>query len=401
MEEERNIAVSHGKHRRREPPWALGQRPSLDGLRAIAIIGVLGIHVGARLAPQYQWFPGGWTGVEVFFVLSGFLITSLLIEENDRSRISLHGFYRRRIFRLWPALWLFVAADMLYNAWVHWLTPRSWEAAGLTLAWGGNFALERGMDMYNLSHLWTLGIEEQFYLLWPLALIFLLSRHRLAVPIGISAVCLGWFLYIHSTTNLATMSIPEPAVVGLLMGSLLGWAMHRGFSNGRWSRVLAFPAIAYLLAVYFVIPSTGAWFQGTGIYLLEIATVVLLLACLDSGFFVKVFGWAPVRWIGRISYSLYLWHYLVLGVVITLWPHDQGLGLAMVGIVASFVVASISYYCVERPFVRYGHRQSGRADNARTSEIEPTAHVSPALSVAEPNFESSTENAPSRPTGIL
>ena len=280
---------------------------------------------------------------------------------------------------------------MVYNAWVNWLSPRTWQAAGLTLLWGGNVAYARGMDMLNLSHLWTLGIEEQFYLVWPLALILLLRQRQFVLPVGIVAVCAGWYFYVHTTTNLWTLALPEPAIVGLLLGALLGWAMHRGFSYGRWAAVLAVPALLYLLAVYFVVPTAGAWFNGTGIYLLELATAVLIVASLESGVVASLFKLSPLRWVGRISYSLYLWHYLVLGIVITLWPSDQGLPLAFVGVAASFAVATVSYYCVERPFVRIGHRQRVRGDRPASAPVTTSVGAIATSGVASVSIGDSSE----------
>ena len=169
--------------------FELGHRRALDGLRGVAVLAVLGFHGGV------PFMRGGFLGVDVFFVLSGFLITSLLYEEWRRTgAIRLRAFYMRRVLRLLPALILLLLALTIYAIWLPWPDQRARLRAEIafTLLYVANWALAFRLvpDLGFLAHAWSLAIEEQFYLVWPLALLLLL-RSGVRLPRVIALVMLA------------------------------------------------------------------------------------------------------------------------------------------------------------------------------------------------------------------
>jgi peptidoglycan/LPS O-acetylase OafA/YrhL len=308
--------------------WRLGYRPALDGLRGIAVLLVLAQHA---LVPGFA--RSGTVGVTMFFVLSGFLITTLLLEERERGRINLGAFYLRRARRLLPALVLFlvvmavigVGADMIaasafyYANWLH--------------------IARDGME--PLGHVWSLSVEEQFYILWPLVLIVLSPTARwLAVGLGVSVV-LRMVLWFAGETTLAFFSTFTRAD-GLLGGCLLAYAFAvRPWQPARW---MVGAAIAGLVLVS-VIGSLD-FLVSVGIPLTIAASAVLIAVAAQSS--PTVLTWRPLVYVGTISYGLYLWHGPLLS-----WGR-QGVEWWAMGtlIVGAFAIAAVSYRYVERPFLR-------------------------------------------------
>jgi peptidoglycan/LPS O-acetylase OafA/YrhL len=185
--------------------WKLGRRPALDGLRGVAILFVLLNHLVFLVPPNIQLFTGGFFGVDIFFVLSGFLITSLLLEEHARAgRISLTSFYRRRAFRLFPALWALLIATFVFSRMTPWAAANypltsEWHALVAVLLYLANWAfLLHSPGAFGVGQLWSL-IEEQFYLVWPVALIILLKINRPMLP--------RWFVGLSILGSLAACAI--------------------------------------------------------------------------------------------------------------------------------------------------------------------------------------------------
>ncbi len=345
-------------------------RPDLEGLRGVAILLVLLCHV------RIPGAEAGFVGVDVFFVLSGFLITGLLVDEHERTgRIGLGRFYARRARRILPAAALVLATTLVAARFV--VSPLDLRriaddglAASLSLA-NMRFALDATdyfgpVDASPMLHFWSLAIEEQFYLLWPILLLTVarIARPRLAMAALSIAVLAGSFILCSALTDISSawayFSLPtrawQLAAGGLLvLGSPLlgrlpqavaaavGWlgAALLGASLVAIGPTTAYPGLASLL------PTLGA------------------VALIASGGVIGSPGWialarAPLRWLGRISYSLYLWHWpiLVLGpMALGLgWATDEGAAedLAMrVGLVGiAIVLAAATWALVEQPFRR-------------------------------------------------
>jgi peptidoglycan/LPS O-acetylase OafA/YrhL len=347
-----------------------GYRPDLEGLRGVAILLVLLCHV------RIPGAEAGFVGVDVFFVLSGFLITGLLVNERERTgRIGLGPFYARRARRILPAAALVLAATLLAAPLV--LSPLDLRriaddglAASLSLA-NMRFAVDATdyfapVDASPMLHFWSLAVEEQFYLLWPILLLTVarFGRPRLAMAALAAAVLAGSFVLCSVLTEIASawayFSLPtrawQLAAGGLLaLGApVLGRAPRRVAAAVGWLG-------AALLGASFVAIGPTTPYPGLTALLPTLGAVALIA----SGGVVGSPGWialarAPLRWLGRISYSLYLWHWPIL----VLGPVALGLGVAadegagddlairVALVVIAIVLAAATWALVEEPFRR-------------------------------------------------
>jgi peptidoglycan/LPS O-acetylase OafA/YrhL len=335
----------------------LGHVPALDGVRGVAILLVLACHALA--------VPGGFLGVEVFFVLSGFLITTLLLEERQaHGQIRLGRFYVRRVRRLYPALAALLAAWLALAALGLTARPLAGEAVGVLVA-GTYLANAASGWLYNLPeglrHLWSLALEEQFYLLWPPLLVLALGKRLgprallpglLAAALLVTVVRTGLSL---SGTNVALLyESPATAGAGILVGCAAALLRLRGLPSvfgGERLGALGLASLAFLALL--------AW-RGPGA--VDRVYYTWLMAVVDAASFLLVlsvvtvpqalvarlcsFGW--LAWCGRISYSLYLVHPVVL--VVAVIDH-QWLGpWRAIGV--SFLIAAALHRFVEQPLRR-------------------------------------------------
>ena len=279
--------------------WRLGHRPALDGLRGVAVLLVLADHGG--LLPE----PAGQVGVGIFFVLSGFLISRVIIEAREEGRWSFVRFFGNRVARLAPALVVMVAAT---SAWWIEVGTRPSEVAGRaarTLTYSQNFFM--GGDLASpFLHTWSLAVEEQFYLVWPFVLGLLLARGRVLRGIAWMAagsVALRFLMFAGGWHELAQASLLTNACA-LLLGCAL--ALH---DPARWSRRWMTPVgwagIALAIEVGSRLPDP---FLAPPV--VAAAFSVLLVAGAAGGS--AVLKTSPLRFVGRISYAAYLWHYPLL-----------------------------------------------------------------------------------------
>ena len=328
-------------------------RPDIDGLRAVAVMLVVNFHA----FPEAM--PGGFIGVDIFFVISGFLITGIVARELDRQRFSLVGFYNRRIRRIFPALIVVLAATLVLG-WL-WMLPAAYaqlsadvfaSAAFFSnialLLQSGYFDIESGKK--PLLHLWSLGIEEQFYLFWPLILM-LAARLRLSILAAASVIALASFVLnvaLIGSNPVATFYLPFTRAWELLAGGALacGWSrisQTAGASN--WRAAVGLLLIAAAAAVLDTHRAFPGWWA-----LLPVAGSVLLLSAPAAWGCRRVLASRPLVWIGLISYPLYLWHWPLLvffGIVKPepLTPNERELIL-----LASALLAWLTYRLVEMPF---------------------------------------------------
>lgn len=339
-------------------PWRLGHRPALDGLRGVAVLLVVATHLAAfhlpDSAPDWLRIPGAGLGVDLFFVLSGFLITALLLEEWSREgRISIRGFYVRRARRLLPGALTVLGAWCLYALASGVRPEQVGRTVGAVLTYTTNYAKSSETDVIlGLGHFWSLAVEEQFYLLWPLALVLLLSLHiseraiLAAAMLAWAAVVVARLTALAAQPTLDVVFRTEYRCDGLLIGAALSIACRLG-----WVRPMTLVGTASLLAlVAFALTAPASAFEGVaGAISFTIAALLsaaIILGRYNSGGFLTS---APMRYLGRVSYSLYLWH---VPVIVFIDQRYSGWSALPIAAIASLILAALSYRYVEKPWLR-------------------------------------------------
>jgi len=336
----------------------------LDGLRAIAVVMVVVIHTIETLIPRWAGtvVPGGFLGVDLFFVLSGFLITSLLTTEFTTTRsIDVPAFYQRRALRLLPALALLMTCHVVWIC----VTGHSLHDELVSLAavvgYVTDFAFASGhLNAPGLAHLWSLAVEEQFYLLWPLVWMFTLRRvgndagrlsMLLCTAIAASTASCAWHWTIdnnwrHSYTQ------PGFRIAPLLVGALLSVVATRWRPQPRALYVAACGGWLVLaaLALRVHIDDTSLYVGGFTM-IAGACALVIWAAANEDGPFGSFLTSAPLLWLGRRSYGLYLWHYLVLVAIAEALPHQPAVQV-VVAVTAMMAATVASYTVVETPFLR-------------------------------------------------
>jgi peptidoglycan/LPS O-acetylase OafA/YrhL len=375
--------------------YRLGRRPGLDGVRALAIAVVFLSHV--------EWtMPGGFYGVDVFFVLSGFLITTILFGEFRRSgRIDLRRFYVRRARRLVPALvCVLVLVAVLFTALFEGSLWKSEIAVGLYVgnwfqAFGGRLA--GGM----LVQTWSLGIEEQFYFLWPLVLILGLARRwsarsllLIALVPAVLSFTLRTLLWQPGGPGAGANAFPYFASVTRADSILLGCALAIAIADEGLRARLAFltrPALAGLALAAIVV---AAAFDGGGQpvvwALVVVAAAVLVghIALTDASAITRLLSTKPLVWLGARSYGVYLYHYPIIVAALAVFPSLDTLPgpvRATLFTAATLLVAAASYRFVEMPLQRAGTGKPQRA--AAPSPLAgrpPLLHREPHPAFAQP-----------------
>lgn len=337
---------------------------SLNGLRCLCIALVLWHH-----SPFIELIDSppllarrGFVGVDFFFVLSGFLITTLLLREETRNgRFSLKGFYRRRILRIVPIYFLLVAAVSAYFIW----GKGQVEYAPMVpyyFLFLSNFL--KG-DIPLLAPTWSLSSEEQFYLLWPL-LMLVLPAHR---TLRIGALCVGIGVCVAMQLGLspvgpvetahARFSFPGSSYEALLIGALLALILdsragYRGLYRlfgDRWAPVGLFVALFVALAV---LPETLAGWPDLVMHVL-MALCLASLVLREDHVLAPALSWAPVRRIGEISYGIYLYHLIARHLSVELVPQLGGVMQTAVFVALSVVIAEASFRTIERYFLSMKH----------------------------------------------
>lgn len=329
--------------------WRLGHRTALDGVRGIACLLVLTAHL--VISETGRFAGGGGAGVTMFFTLSGFLITALLLEERDRTgRTRLGAFYLRRARRLLPALTVYVLAMLalapIIGPWFADLRGATWSLLYLS-----NWRMVDGETFGALSHTWSLAIEEQFYLLWPLALIVVLRRAPETILLGITAVGIAASIY-----QAVTLWDGPLTVNRIYFGSdtranaiLLGCAaaiIARKLGAGRGRPLLATALVLAVIPLGFV-SGIQAIFVWMPIAVAALTATALIIG--TRGTWTGPLAHPALGWIGQRSYGLYLWHYAA----VTALP---SFGLTWVQWAPLYVVLTLaatvlSWRYVEQPFL--------------------------------------------------
>jgi peptidoglycan/LPS O-acetylase OafA/YrhL len=336
---------------------AIEYRPDIDGLRAIAVIAVLLFHVGI------DWTSGGYIGVDVFFVISGFLITSLLVKDLKENRFSLTRFYQRRILRIFPALLVVVIACLaagmvlLMPADYVKLGNSAWAAA-LSVSnfwfWGETGYFDGDAHLKPLLHTWTLSVEEQFYLLFPLVLMFTYKQRSMSRTVLIIAI-ISFALSIwatHAKPEAAYFLLPSRAWE-LMLGSILALGLVPTIRNAMLSNILATVGLLLILApVYFYSAETP--FPGLAALPPTLGTAMLIYAGRNKPLVSRILSHRLPVAIGLISYSLYLWHWPLIVFTHHYFPMEHTLAIKALLIAGSITIGWMSWRWIETPFRQRG-----------------------------------------------
>ncbi|RIJ67812.1 acetyltransferase [Nakamurella silvestris] len=350
--------------------------PGLDGLRAIAVLAVIGYHAGI------PWLPGGFLGVDVFFVISGYLVTTLLQREYDRTgRVSLPKFWLRRIRRLVPALVvMLVAVCALALAFRQdlnaGLRSQAFAAAGFVSNWqqiaqGNSYVAESTPAL--LTHLWSLAVEEQFYLIWPivLAMLLLFVRHRrrrvlVAAGVALASVLLMLWLYVPGADPTRVYVGTDTHGFSLILGACLGLARLPSLIDpaprSSTSRLRGYPALigpvslGVLLLLMVTLSDTSTLTYRGGLVLTALAAAALVaVTARGGGLLDPVLTARPMRHLGLRSYSLYLWHWPMLVIAARINHHAVPAWVAAgLAVILSLLCAEVSWRLVEDPIRRWG-----------------------------------------------
>lgn len=363
------------------PPPAphLAYNPALDGLRALAIVLVFCSHA------HVPGLEGAFLGVDLFFVLSGYLITSLLLKESaSAGRLDYARFYWRRFLRLGPALLLFLAAYWL-------LAPRLWPSLDdvpQDVLMSALYLADYGIAFFDspgtLLHMWSLSVEEHFYLLWPPLLACMLARGAGAAsrppglwrPVLLLAL-LAWAwraLWVARGQLFYEIFFRfDTRATGMLLGSALAavavqrpaWlaALHARRRHALW----LLPALALCLTAY-KWDDMGALLLGVTVAELAAAAVIVTVHPQRGALF-ALLAWPPLVWLGKLSYGIYLWHYPVVRLLRAHmeWPWTLAIGLPL-----SAALAALSFFTVERWALAWRNR--ARPAAAPTALPAPARH---------------------------
>jgi peptidoglycan/LPS O-acetylase OafA/YrhL len=375
------------------PPRSFGQVPGFNGLRGIAVLIVFVAHMDVILPiPTLLVIPGATVSLDAFFVLSGFLITSLLLREQARwGGIGISAFYRRRALRLLPILYVVVAANALFayatHQWEHTEVPSILSVSFYysnyyTASAASPFAPKLAS---GFQHLWSLSFEEQFYLLWPWITIVLLTvRVRLRVVVVVLLTLIGavaihrFILYQDTGRWWSIFYRTDTRADSILWGALLGHIWMRRREPTRGVHVAGWIAAAFLLACLPFATQYGRFIYWGGFVAIDAACAVLLLAILDGRWMGRRFlELKPLVALGVVSYSFYLWHLPVFFAIRYFDPHWAYWVRVVVAVLVTLGLTIASWFTLERPFMRWSQRLEERRrlrkDAEATSNEAPVA----------------------------
>ncbi|RNE92756.1 acyltransferase [Marichromatium sp. AB32] len=356
MEKEKRPSKGSGCH----PAY----RPDIDGLRAVAVLFVVLFHA----FPSH--LRGGFVGVDVFFVISGFLISSIIFKSVDAGAFSLSDFYGRRVKRIFPALFLVLLSSYLFG-W-YFLLENEYEQLGKHIASGAAFIsnivlftesgyFDSAAELKPLLHLWSLGVEEQFYIFWPL-LVMLAWRKGLSLAWLIAGVFVVSFsLGIVTTKNNeeAAFYLPLTRFWELLAGSLLAWLklyaepVGSAVETGKGKAFLNKANVFSLVGVLFLIVAVTqinerSEFPGYWALFPVLGAVLIIAAGPQAWVNEKVLSSRLFVWVGLISYPLYLWHWPILSFGYILEDGSPAVATRLLGVAGAFLLAWLTYQFVEK-----------------------------------------------------
>lgn len=358
----------------------------LDGLRGLAVIAVMLMHTYPAVLDS------GFVGVIVFFVLSGYLITSILLREHSLTgRVSLRRFYWRRVLRLAPALLAAVAFCVFYAVATQGAGALDgpFHHAASVVAYCSNwflvYATSHGMNYdQHLLHTWSLAVEEQFYMAWPVLLLVLLRRRPsldVALAVLSTAVVASWVWRVYALPDVPFKSYfrTETWIDSLMIGAFVAFLMHhRAAEVAKWKWPLQAVALVGLGTLGWLCWQFNMlffpWVYQTGFVLISIITACIIMAAVSKPSFVLrwTLGLRPLAWVGLISYGLYVWHHPIFSIVN---EHVSGTPLfkGAFGFGITFAVASASYYWLETPIKKRFAASVPRRQLQTNGALEPAS----------------------------
>jgi peptidoglycan/LPS O-acetylase OafA/YrhL len=355
------IVTSPGAHRPKR--IRSGYIPTLDGWRAVAIIAVLINHDMSWL-PTSQIHKFGRPGVDLFFALSGILICTRLLEEEQISgKISLRNFYIRRIFRIQPAALVYLACVSLLT--FSGVLSHTLDAVGFSLMMIRNYFHPYYAGEWYTAHFWSLSVEEHFYLFLP-GFLVIFKKFRVSMLVVLICALKSWQMYLRRHPSMDSMlSSPdrtESAAIGILIAAIVAILLFRSPVRA-WCQSWLHPYIALGLAGvvwlgYYKLPSFSGFFYFATLTTYPLVVVSTLLH--PANLIGKVLEWSPLRFVGRISYSLYLWQMMFFcfgyGVPAPHSPLLFHIQTSLLRYPVTVAASLLSYYIIEKPMVKLGHR---------------------------------------------
>ncbi len=366
-------------------PRSFGKVTGFDGMRGVGVLIIFVAHIEVILPIETLLVvPGAAVPLDMFFVLSGFLITALLLQEQGRwGKIGVGAFYRRRVLRLLPALYLVVLGNALFAHFSHRWAHTETESILSVLFYFSNFfsASANGPLTPKLApgfqHMWSLAFEEQFYFIWPLMTIFVLTlRARLRtvviihlvliVALGVHRAVLWeeaprWWSYLYRTDTRAD---------SILWGTLMAHVWMRYREPKRWFPLAGWIAAAFLILVLAFTTEYGPFLYLGGFDAIDIACAVLLLAILDGRWGGRrLFELKPFVAMGVVSYAFYLWHLPVFFAIREFDTHWNDVVRVVVAFSVTLALTLISWFALEKPLMQW----SKRLERKRRAKLEADA----------------------------
>ncbi|MFQ3726562.1 acyltransferase family protein [Staphylococcus equorum] len=349
--------------------------PGLDGLRAISVIGIIIYHLNK------QWLSGGFIGVDTFFVISGYLITSLLLKEYEETGIiNLKQFWLRRVKRLIPAVFVLVLVVTLatlifkpehivsikHDAFAAFLYVSNWWYIATDVNYFEQFAF------MPLKHLWSLAIEEQFYIFFPVILIMLLltmkkRRNVILIFLATSIISLLTMVIIsgphssHSRVYFGTDTRLQTMLLGVILAFIWPPFKLKKDPNIILRNIIdsiGMFALLGLLLVFFKVSDDSSWIYNGGFYLISTLTLFVIISVVHpSGYFAKIIGNRLFVYIGKRSYSLYLWHFPIISFLHAYYVDGQiPVYVYIIDLTFTAIFAELSYRYIETPFRKNGFK---------------------------------------------
>jgi len=336
----------------------MNYRREIDGLRALAVVPVILFHAG------FQAFSGGFIGVDVFFVISGYLITSIILHDQYRDKFSILLFYERRARRILPVLFLVMAVTCIFT--YAWMLPDELKNFGqsifATTLFSNNILLALTSNYWSLAsefkpllHTWSLGIEEQYYVLFPLVMIlgWKYFRKHLTVVLGVAA------LLSFATANMGLLNKPEftfyllpTRAWEILVGALAAFYMTgKKSANNRclWRELLSGVGLCLIVTSVFLAGRSPHPLGGFNLTAPTLGTVLIILFSSENTAVGRILGWRPIVGVGLISYSAYLWHQPMFSLARVYSKEPPGIAIYSVLFVLTFILAYITWRLIETP----------------------------------------------------
>ncbi|OOR99273.1 acyltransferase [Haemophilus paracuniculus] len=338
----------------------LDYRPEVDGLRALAILSVFIYHLNP------SWLAGGFLGVDIFFVISGYLITRIITNEMASGQFSFKTFYQRRIKRIYPVFILVVALASIFSSMFFIRSEGELLRKTIELApvFASNFYLAYRQGYWDMSanenpilHLWSLAVEEQYYLFFPIILFFAFKKTKNTAVF--MKVVIGLFVFFMLTNFIPQTAYEKIGIYNiyytsnlrfpeLLVGSFI--ALLPRSSNQNKNTAISLISLFGLLLCLFLFNKDLPYLVGVAILLPCFLTASLIYSTQTSNIIKKVFSFKPMVWVGKLSYSLYLFHWLFIAIAHYITgTNTLSKNIVLFIIAATFICSIVSYYLLEQP----------------------------------------------------